>query len=399
MAKKLKTDAAVARFAKLAETVAKEQKSVERTEIIPIDSIIMNRDNIFSTNDTEESINELAKNIEENGLLHNIVVTEIEPDKYLLISGERRTKAVKALGRDKIKATIKTDLSEFEILKMLFFANSETREYTTEEKINIIQNFLTKIDEFEDKSDKEALKKFREYVSQAFNINDRQASKLITITSELTEPLKQLLYDDMLDINTAASLAQLPPAYQEYATDIINQALSKNTPESKKTAVDNVLTFSKQAKNVISKTNNALAKSRTSRSYHNSRMIQAGNELNEIEKELESPEITTEKTAELINKKNETQTLIDKYAKILEHLDREIDNELEKQNQAIQKIYDQSVITEKKDNTEPEKIKSVAIDKEIQKAEKAIRTLIALNPAEELSVIKDLLERYKNTLI
>ena len=71
-------------------------------------------------------------------MLHNIVVAEIEPDKYLLISGERRTKAVKLLGRDKIKATIRSDLSELDILKMLFFANSETREYTNEEKIQII---------------------------------------------------------------------------------------------------------------------------------------------------------------------------------------------------------------------------------------------------------------------
>lgn len=53
-------------------------------------------------------------------MLHNIVVAEIEPDKYLLISGERRTKAVKLLGRDKIKATIRSDLSELDILKMLF---------------------------------------------------------------------------------------------------------------------------------------------------------------------------------------------------------------------------------------------------------------------------------------
>ena len=161
MAKKLNTAGAAARFAKLADTVEKEQKAVERTEIIPIDSIVINKDNIFSSNDTEENIAELAKNIEENGMLHNIVVAEIEPDKYLLISGERRTKAVKLLGRDKIKATIRSDLSELDILKMLFFANSETREYTNEEKIQIIEKYLVKLNQFESTSEKEAAKKRR----------------------------------------------------------------------------------------------------------------------------------------------------------------------------------------------------------------------------------------------
>ena len=95
MSKKLNTSGAAARFSKLSEAVEKEQKTVERTEIIPIDSIVMNKDNIFSSSDTDESIAALAKNIEENGLLHNIVVAETDNNKYLLISGERRTKEIR----------------------------------------------------------------------------------------------------------------------------------------------------------------------------------------------------------------------------------------------------------------------------------------------------------------
>ena len=210
MSKKLNTSGAAARFSKLSEAVEKEQKTVERTEIIPIDSIVMNKDNIFSSSDTDESIAALAKNIEENGLLHNIVVAETDNNKYLLISGERRTKAMKYLGRDKIKATVRKNLSEFEVLKMLFFANSETREYSTEEKIGIIDNFQKKLDKYENRADKEAVKRFSEYISQAFKVNERQASKLITITEELTGALKLFLFSDIIDINTAASLAQLP---------------------------------------------------------------------------------------------------------------------------------------------------------------------------------------------
>ena len=121
MAKKLDVASSAARFKKLSESVEKEQNAVERTDIIPIDSIVFNQDNIFNIDDSQESIKELAENIKENGLLHNIVVVETEPKKYLLISGERRTKAMQYLGEDKIRATVKKNLSELEILKMLFF--------------------------------------------------------------------------------------------------------------------------------------------------------------------------------------------------------------------------------------------------------------------------------------
>ena len=258
MAKKIETSASLARLKQLQETVEKDQQSIERTEIIPIDSIQFNEDNIFNIDDSEDSIAELAENIKENGLLHNIVVTETAPKQYLLISGERRTKAMKYLGRDKIKATVRKNLSEFEVLKMLFFANSETREYSLEEKVQIIKGFTEKIKKYES-TDKDATKKFGEYVSQAFNIGERQAYRLITITNELIEPLKQMLFDDVLDVTASAALAQLPENYQHQAYDIVQANIA-----DQKFAVAQALDFAKRAKNIISKTNTSLAKHKTS---------------------------------------------------------------------------------------------------------------------------------------
>ena len=394
MSKKLNTNAAAARFSRLSEAVAKEQQAVERTEIIPVSSIVMNKDNIFSNNDTEESIAALARNIEENGLLHNIVVAEIQPDKYLLISGERRTKAVKSLGRDKIKATIKKNLSEFDILKMLFFSNSETREYTTEEKINIIESFQKKLDQYEDVYDKDSVKKFREYVSQAFNINERQANKLISITNELTEPLKQLLYKDNMDINTAAALAQLPSEYQEYAADIINKALQKDneTAENKKCAADQAMTFSKQAKKIISKTNNVLAKERASRTYHIGCLEKAKEELMSIEDKLLSSETTSEQAAELTEKKNEKQQLISKYNTVLKQLNKKIDDEIRKQHDEIGALYASCDFIKNEEKRESTDID--VVEKEIQTVNKAIDKLLNIKPSEELESIKKLFEQW-----
>lgn len=405
MAKKLNTAGAAARFAKLADTVEKEQKAVERTEIIPIDSIVINKDNIFSSNDTEESIAELAENIEENGMLHNIVVAEIEPDKYLLISGERRTKALKLLGRDKIKATIRSNLSELDILKMLFFANSETREYTTEEKIQIIENYLVKLKQFESTSEKETAKKFREYVSQAFNINERQASKLITITSELSHLLKEMLYSDAIDINTAASLAQLPSEYQNYSADIINRALQKNDSDSqnKKYATMIVLNFAKQAKAVISQTNTAISKDRTSQIYHRRKLVQSEKDLAQVVQKLESGSINSEQMTDLTKEKEKTERVIEKYNVTLKELENRIKVQLQLQDNKIDQIHEDviSLIDRETDHIQSgseQEIQTKKISKELKAVDTAVKRLIKICPSEELEVIQKLLEQYKQAI-
>ena len=391
MSKKLNTSGEAARFSKLSEAVEKEQKTVERTEIIPIDAIVMNKDNIFSSSDTEESIAALAKNIEENGLLHNIVVAETDNNKYLLISGERRTKAMKYLGRDKIKATVRKNLSEFEVLKMLFFANSETREYSTEEKIGIIDNFQKKLDKYENRADKEAVKRFREYISQAFKVNERQASKLITITEELTGALKLFLFSDIIDINTAASLAQLPEEYQLYAASIIRDSSQDDAADSRKTAAERASAFSKQVKSIISKTNNVLAKDRTSKKYHNERLEKALNELSDIETGIGNGRCT-------IEQKEEKELVIGKYKEVIGQLEKKIDDEIMKQDEKVRELFeafelDEIGKIEKNENDDGKKI-----EREVKKAEKAVTKLMELLPSDKLYDIKKLLDEYKREI-
>lgn len=406
MAKKFNPSAASARFAQLGETVEQEQQSVEFTNLIPIDSIVINQDNIFNVNDDEDSIIELAKNIEENGLLHNIVVAETEPNKYLLISGERRTRAYKYLGRDKIKATVRKNLTELEILKMLFFANSETREYTIEEKVQIIEGFLAKIKQFENTSEREAAKKFKEYVAQAFNVSERQANKLISITSELIMPLKELLYSDAIDINTAATLAQLPENYQEYAIEIIKSSTDENDmfsdSDKKKYAIEHALDFARRAKNIISKTNTLLTKEKTSKLYYNGRLTQAQEELNKVMSELNSPDISQDQLGELTARQIETEKTVAKIKSNLEQIDKEIEVGTQKQNSEVKKVYDNTVFSIDKglDDVHKDKTGKVAqskkIAKEIQAASVAIKRLLDMNPSEELKTIQGLLEEYKN---
>ena len=393
MAKKLKTDGVAQKIGIINDASKQDKKEEEVTNFIPIDSILFNQDNIFNLDDSDESIQELAENIKEHGLLHNIVVVETEPNKYLLISGERRTKAMKYLGEKTIKATIKHNASELEVLKMLFFANSETREYTIEEKVQIIKGFTEKLKRFENTSEKESAQKFKQYVAQAFNINERQAYKLISISNELIEPLKASLFADVIGINTAASLAQLPEEYQKYSVEIIDTA-SKNG--DKKFVEGQAEDFAKRTKNIISKANTSLAKQHTSRMYYDTKLAQAQDDLAKANLELKASD--SENNQELVDRKNKAENTISKCTTILEQLNKDLDVEKQKQDSEINKIYTNTIFSVGKglDDVQKDKSGKIAqskkIAKEIQNVDNAIKKLLNMSPAEELKTIQKLLE-------
>lgn len=390
MAKKIETATSVARFKKLQEAVEKEQQSIERTEIIPIDAIQFNKDNSFNIDDSEDSIAELAKNIKENGLLHNIVVTEIAPKQYLLISGERRTRAMQYLGENKIRATIKKNLSDLEVLKLLFFANSETREYTIEEKVHIVEQFLARLKEFENTDEKESASKFKEYVAQAFGVGERQASKLISISTELLPELKEMLFNDTIDTNTAAALAQLPESYQRSAAAIIRSNLSESDTD-KKYAVEQALDFAKRAKNVIAKTNTALAKQNANKMYNSAKLTQTEHELANLDNaDLETRQSLEKKVA--------------KYKSKLEQIDKDISIEEQKKDNEVAKIFSNTISSVEKglDDVQKDESGEIAqakiIERKVHEIETALKKLTIMKPTKELSDIQALIEQYKSKL-
>jgi len=69
---------------------------------------------------SEESIDELARSIKKHGLIQPVIVIK-EKDKYILVAGERRLRAVKKLGKNKIKAIVvpysKKDLREYALIE------------------------------------------------------------------------------------------------------------------------------------------------------------------------------------------------------------------------------------------------------------------------------------------
>lgn len=90
-------------------------------------------------------IEELAKSIEEKGLLNPICVQTLleetpEGYKYILIAGERRLRAVTSLGRDEIKARVISEpLDELELREVELLENTIRNDFTPAEKTALVK--------------------------------------------------------------------------------------------------------------------------------------------------------------------------------------------------------------------------------------------------------------------
>ncbi|MCQ2571277.1 MAG: ParB/RepB/Spo0J family partition protein [Candidatus Saccharibacteria bacterium] len=85
---------------------AEEDKKESKLRDIEIDKIVRDSDQPRREFD-DEQLNALAESIKENGVIQPIVVIE-EGDKYKIVAGERRWRASKIAGLDKIPAIIRT---------------------------------------------------------------------------------------------------------------------------------------------------------------------------------------------------------------------------------------------------------------------------------------------------
>ena len=118
-----------------------QNEGTELTRIL-LRNIEFNPHNLWSCNDDDESIQQLADAIERNGLLHNIVVSQREDGTFMLLSGERRVKALRLLQKreqesdptgqkahkwDRVQAQTYTGLDELSELIILDEANIMVR--------------------------------------------------------------------------------------------------------------------------------------------------------------------------------------------------------------------------------------------------------------------------------
>jgi ParB family chromosome partitioning protein len=104
--------------------VAYEKNSTKRKDNIleiDVDKITPNPNQPRKIFD-EEKLSELSESIKNHGLLQPVVVMLNEDDSYTLIAGERRLRATKLAGFDKIKAVI-TNVDENKLRELALIEN------------------------------------------------------------------------------------------------------------------------------------------------------------------------------------------------------------------------------------------------------------------------------------
>jgi len=110
------------------EQTVEDIEIVENEEIkkIPIDLIIPNRYQPRTVFD-DEKIEELARTIHIHGVIQPIVVREYDQDKFEIIAGERRWRAMKKLEWEEVPAIIK-NLSDSETASVALIENLQREE-------------------------------------------------------------------------------------------------------------------------------------------------------------------------------------------------------------------------------------------------------------------------------
>lgn len=102
-----------------------------RVELIPIHEIRIaeriRRDN--------GSLDDLALDIQEHGLLNPITVMEQADGGYVLIAGLRRLKAMEQTGEADIRATVMSPMEADEILLLEISENEQRKDFTTAERL------------------------------------------------------------------------------------------------------------------------------------------------------------------------------------------------------------------------------------------------------------------------
>lgn len=200
-------------------------KEVFDIKYIDISKIVKNKFNFYPIIDVDE----LADDIKENGLAHNIVVRPLG-DKYEIISGERRFTALTKLHEEGMQEykTIPCkvmDVDDIQSMIMLIQANAQSREIT--ENIKLKQVKLLNDLYAEKKANKTMLTKdIQEEISNSLNISVSQVKKYEAI-SKASDKIQEGFERNDLTFREATSLARLSKDGQNTAMEIIENSDKK----------------------------------------------------------------------------------------------------------------------------------------------------------------------------
>lgn len=187
----------------------KDDKSINQVIKVPVSAIVPNRfqpRKVFNA----DNIAELASTIEQHGLLQPIILREYEDQKYEIIAGERRFRAIQTLKWAELPAIVQT-MDDNETASMALIENLQREELTAVEEAQAYKD-LMKLNDFTQASLAEKMGK-----SQSFVANKLRLLKL-------SQPVQEAIMNHEISERHGRSLLRLDEFKQQM---ILHQILAE----------------------------------------------------------------------------------------------------------------------------------------------------------------------------
>ncbi|WP_208422968.1 nucleoid occlusion protein [Latilactobacillus fragifolii] len=187
----------------------KDDKNINQVIKVPVSAIVPNRfqpRKVFNA----DNIAELASTIEQHGLLQPIILREYEDQKYEIIAGERRFRAIQTLKWAELPAIVQT-MDDHETASMALIENLQREELTAVEEAQAYKD-LMKLNDFTQASLAEKMGK-----SQSFVANKLRLLKL-------SQPVQEAIMNHEISERHGRSLLRLDEFKQQM---ILHQILAE----------------------------------------------------------------------------------------------------------------------------------------------------------------------------
>ena len=204
------------------QNVTDNYSNLSHNENVPINLIFPAKFNPYNEDDTEETTQALADSISANGLLHPITVNKVSANRYEIISGEHRFKAISQyLDWKTIPCTVFDNISSDEAELKLHIANLDAREYTPAQKLKYYEALDNLVQRMIDNGEYSGSK--QKAIANIMKVSTRQVRKYKSIVENLTPQVKEKIQSGEVTIEGATKLAASKKAE---VTSALDKALS-----------------------------------------------------------------------------------------------------------------------------------------------------------------------------
>lgn len=176
---------------------------------IPLSQLIVNEHNFF----TVEDVQELADDIELNGLYSPLAVFAAGDGKYRIVAGHRRRKALEMLGRKDAPCIVKTYDGEDSEMVALIQSNLTSRELTYYEKMEAVIRLEKALRSMKERG-VELPGRLRDHLAEQVSESASAVHRMQYIHKNLSPALLEALRREQIGESVADELAHSPEKVQ-----------------------------------------------------------------------------------------------------------------------------------------------------------------------------------------